>query len=194
MNMNKTVSFELNPVQVVIDVPAGASDKDILKLAEAEAAKQISLKFPSYRYSINEGKSMTLQECESGRMISYNGELGYIFEVKSRKFPLSIALANGRKLQVKPVVLEPLEDESLLGTVWNERPNFMKEIKEWGAGDNAYLPVGKEVRKVILSKVTSTQIHAHELSTSVTGKYMPLKSAHFHLLCDTEEQAKAFIK
>jgi hypothetical protein len=117
MIMNKTVSFELNPVQVVIDVPAGASDKEILKLAEEEAAKQIRLKFPNYKYAISEGKSMNLQDCEAGRMVRYNGELGYIFEVKSRKFPLSIALANGRKLQVKPLAIEPVEDEKSLGTV-----------------------------------------------------------------------------
>lgn len=192
--MNKTVSFELNPVQVVIDVPAGASEKEILKLAEEEAVKQIRLKLPNYKYAITDGKSMSLQECEAGRLINYNGELGYIFEVKSRKFPLSIALAHGRKLQVKPVAIEPVEDDKLIGTVWNERPSFMKEMKEWAPGDNAYIPVGKDVRKVILSKVTSTQIHAHVLSTCLSGKYMPLKPAHFHLLCDSEEQAKAFIK
>jgi hypothetical protein len=192
--MKKTVSLEMNPVQIVIDAPKGASEKEILKLAEAEAIKQLQAKLPAYKFSITNGTSMSLEDCEPGRIVRFNEGVGYIFEVKSnRKFQVSIALSGGRKVNVKPVGIEAVDDESLLGTVWNERPDFMKEMGEWAMGDNAYIPVGKEVKKIVIGKVTKSLIHAYELSTEYKGKYYPLKPTHFHFLCDTEEKAKAFL-
>lgn len=41
----------MKPLQVVVDAPKGASDKEILKLAEAEAIKHLQSKFPTYTFS-----------------------------------------------------------------------------------------------------------------------------------------------
>lgn len=191
----KTVSLEMNPLQVIVNVPDNASDEEILKVAEGEVINRLNSDFPKYKYLIADKASIGLEECCPGRMVHYDGKIGYIYEVKTfRKFPISIAFSGGEKLQVKPIGLEAVNDESLLGTVWNERPEFMKEINEWSAGDNAYIPVKSEVKKVVISKTSKTQINASELSTEFIGKYFPLKPSHFHLLFDSEEKAKEFLK
>ncbi|RTR26565.1 hypothetical protein EKG37_21070 [Robertmurraya yapensis] len=192
--MKKTVRLELMPIQVTVFTPIGASDQETLKLAEPQVIAQMQEKFPRYRYSITDGLTLSQEDCEPGRMIRYNGELGYIFEVKlSRKHPVSIALSDGRKLNIVPIGLEAVVDESLIGTVWNERPAVMKEMKEWSVGDNAYLPVGDKVKKVIIGKSTSASKHVFELSVTKQVKYYNLKANRFHLLCDTEEEARALL-
>ncbi|MEQ2527608.1 hypothetical protein WMO40_12930 [Bacillaceae bacterium CLA-AA-H227] len=192
--VKKTVRLELMPIQITVITSIGASDKETLKLAEPQVIAQMEEKFPRYRYSITDGLTLSQEECEPGRMIRYKGELGYIYEVKlSRKHPVSIALSDGRKLHIVPIGLEAVDDESLIGTVWNERPALMKEMKEWSIGDNAYLPVGDTVRKVIIGKSTSTTKRVFELSITKLDKYHNLKANQFHLLCDTEEEARALL-
>lgn len=191
----KTVSIELQPVKVVVNPKKGSSDKEILKLAEAQFIAQLKEHFPFYKYQLLDATSMSLEECEVGRIVRCKGELGYIFEIKpTRKFPVSLILSGARRIKAIPEALEAVEEESLLGTVWNERPDFMKEMGEWSPGHNAYIPFDKEIRKVIVEKVTKTQIIVYQLRTEVTKKYTPLKASQFALLCDTEEQAIKFIK
>jgi hypothetical protein len=56
--MEKTVSLEMKSLQVVVNAPEGVSDKEILKLAEVEAIKQLQSKFPAYSYLISSGGSV----------------------------------------------------------------------------------------------------------------------------------------
>ncbi|QOK30069.1 hypothetical protein IIE26_27255 (plasmid) [Cytobacillus oceanisediminis] len=191
----KTVSLEMKPLQVVVSVPEGATDKDILELAKEEAVTQLKTKFPAVTYLITAGTTLSLEECVPGRVIRYKEEIGGIFEVKAnRKFPVSIFLSGGRKLNIKPVGLEAVNNESLIGSVNNERLEYMKEANEWTIGDTAYIPVGDKVKRVVISKVTKSQINASELSIEGQRKYFTLKANQYRLLCDTENEAKSFLR
>lgn len=190
MKQGITVSLELQTLQVNLNVSSNLSEKEILKMAEANVIEQLQSKFTPYKYSIN---SLKLEDCEPGRMIKYNGEFGYVFNVNpSRKFPVSIILSGGRAFQVKPIVLEVVEDESLLGSIWNSKSN--PEPNAWSAGENAFLPTSIGIKKVIVTKVTKTQIHLYELSTQVKNVFFPIKQDSFQLISERESRSQSFIK
>lgn len=190
MKQGITVSLELQTLQ---DVSSNLSEKEILKMAEANVIEQLQSKFTPYKYSIKDGISLKFEDCEPGRMIKYNGEFGYVFNVNpSRKFPVSIILSGGRAFQVKPIVLEVVEDESLLGSIWNSKSN--PEPNAWSAGENAFLPTSIGIKKVIVTMVTKTQIHLYELSTQVKNVFFPIKQDSFQLISERESRSQSFIK
>ncbi len=195
MKTKKKVTLQLQPIELTVEVPEGATEKEILKIADTELAVSVQKKTPTYKYIITEGNTLSLEGCSPGRVIRYKDEIGYIFEVKhNRKLPVSIVLSGRRLLNVLPIILESVEDESLVGSVWNERYDIFKKENVWSVGDTAFLPVGERIEKVILSKVTKSQILAHPLSTQSQTKYFPIKSSQIQFLSDTEEEAKKFLK
>lgn len=197
MNMEKTITFQLSPISVVVNITGELSDKEIAELGKKEVIKQLSKKFPFYEYSVVNGQVIEDTDVKPGRPVKLkdSGEIGIIYEVKPKqKFPIKIVLGNGQAVGCTKVALEKASKKTKIEKLIKGREQREKEMGGWHTGKTAFFVNRDKVIPVVLTAGKSN-VKAYVVDHEAQGEFYTLSAEQANrLLFDTYIEAEKRIK
>lgn len=157
----KKVTLELAQIEVTVDVKGTATDNEILATAKLEAIEKLKKQFPSIRYSIAEGDTLSLEDLYCGQIIqTIDGRPGIVYEIKpSRKQPVTIVFSNGMSILTVANNLKACNKsfEEVRNAKFDNKmiQQFEHDAESLYKGITAYFKNGEKYIPVIISKITS---------------------------------------
>lgn len=195
--MEKTITFQLSPISVVVNISGELTDKEIAELGKKEVIKKLSMKFPFYEYSVVNGHVIEDTEVIPGRPVKLkdSGEIGIIYEVKPKqKFPIKIVLENGQTVGCTKVALEKASNKTKVEKLIRGREQWEKEMGEWYTGKTAFLLNQNKIIPVVLTAGRSN-VKAFVVDHEAKGNFYTLTAEQANrLLFDTYIEAEKRIK
>lgn len=194
--MIKTLTFELSAITVTLDVPEGLSDKELLALGEKEVSKQISHKFPSYRYGVTEGIVISNTDIVTGRPVKLksSGSIGIIYAVKpNQKFPIKVVLENGQLQNCTNAALETLSKRTKIEKLIKGRLEWEKSMG-WSTGKTAHFVNDGKIIPVVINEERNGNVKAIIVSHESTGGFYTLNPISQKKLFDTITEAEEYLK
>jgi hypothetical protein len=197
--MKKTISMDLSEVTFGFEVAEGLSKDEIMELAKKQYIKEITKKFPFYKYNIVDGSTISKEEAKIGVPVKRleTDEKGIICDVNwTNKFPITVALSKGRVIKCTLTALEKLNKKTSVDKLIEGREEFMKSIKEWTEGNTGYLLVeGTKVIPIIFGKSKKKGTYrAFIVGHEVTGQFYTLSSNQLTFVYDTKAEAESASK
>lgn len=192
--MEKSVQLTLQPITVTVNVKKGATDTETLELAKKELVNQLNGgSWPPITYAITDGVSMRLEECFGGQLVKFDGDaIGIITCVNTRnKFPVTVATTKGL-VNCTPVALQKL-DKEINVTNFRNRPEYLRELRDWPEGFVGYFVNKGEVFPVVLGKTTRNKTKVYVITTTAEGRYYSLDQSSMKRIFDTETEASTFL-
>lgn len=184
----KTVTFDLSQFSVTVKNKEGLSDNQILELAEKEAIKKLSKKFPHYRYILDDGESLNLEDLKIGRPIrtKKSNQLGLIHAIKpGTKYPVHVVLQNGQLMKYTVGALEKVNKRTSIDKFITGRPEWRKEMRnDWGEGDTGYLKNNDEFVPVVFGSCSRGTYKAIIVSHEAEGSFYNLKAHNLRNMFD----------
>lgn len=184
----KTVTFDLSQFSVTVKNKEGMSVQQILELAEKEAVKQLSNKFPHYRYGITDGESLILEDLKIGRPIrtKESKQLGLIHAIKpGTKYPIHVVLQNGQLMKYTVGALEKVNKRTSIDKLITGRPEWRKEMgNDWSERDTGYLKNNCELVPVVFGSCSRGTYKAIIVSHEADGSFYNLKANHLSKMSD----------
>lgn len=193
--MKKTITFELSPISVEVEVKDGLTKEEILELGKKQVIESLSKKFPFYKYGIVDGNVMKDEDIHPGLpvRIKDSGELAIISAFKrGQKFPIKLTTESGKSLSCVNSAVEKISKRTNINKLIKGRLSWERDINEWFAGKAAFFVNGKDIIPVILDTSGRNKFKAYIVSHEAKGSYYNLTSSQFHLLFDTFQEAEGY--
>jgi len=192
--MQKTITLQLPPISVSVDVPESLSSKEILQLGKKELINQLTKKFPKgIQYDIVDGSVIDDTDIQAGRPVKLkdSGEIGIIYEVKpNQKFPIKIALPKGKTIGCMKQAVETVSKRTKVEKLITGREEWEKSLNEWYSGKTAFLCNKGEIIPVVIS-AARTKVKAIIVGHESNGAFYNLTMEQANrFLCDTYEEAQ----
>lgn len=192
--MLKTVTIQMPPISVQVNVEEGFTDKEIAAMGEKEVIKQLSKSFPRYQINITNGQVINDTEVIPGRPVKLkdSGEIGIIYDVKpNQKYPIKVVLRNGKLIGCTVAALENASKKVKIEKLISGRESWEKELGEWYTGKTAYFLNGNEIIPVVLT-TSKSKVKAFIVDHSSKGKFYNLSIEQAKLmLFDTYSEAES---
>lgn len=190
--MEKTITFQLSPISVLVNVTGELSDKEIAELGKKEVIKQLSEKFPFYEYSVVSGQVIEDTDIKPGRPVKLkdSGEIGIIYEVKPKqKFPIKIVLESGQTIGCTKLALEKTTKKIKIEKLIKGREKWEKELGGWHTGKTAFFVNRDRIIPVVLTAGKSN-VKAYIVDHEAKGEFYTLTAEQANkLLFDTYIEA-----
>lgn len=192
--VTKSVLLSLKPITVKVSCTSDLSDEKVLELAKKEALKSLKESFPALTYLISDSDTLTLEDIGVGQVVKYDNTYGIVTKIKSKnKYPVTVRLENGNLINVVPVALKPVNDESIIEYLVTGRPDYAKELG-WLESSTAYLVNQNKVIPVVVSEERKSGLHVYPVTLKKSISYFPIAKHHEKLLFDTKTEALKYIK
>lgn len=195
--MKKTITFELEAITVEVNVPQGASKEETLNLGKKALIKQISTKFPYYKYGITEGTVIDDTDVLCGRPVRLkeSGKISIIYDIKpGTKFPIRLSIEGGKLMDCTKSAIEKVSKKTSIDKLIKGRQAWEKESNEWHKGKTAFFVNGEELKPVIIGTTTRGKTNVYPISHESTGSYYPLPSSSLVRLFDTKQEAETYLE
>lgn len=190
--MEKTITFQLSPISVVVNVPDDLTDKEMAELGKREVIKQMSKKFPFFEYSVVDGQVIGDTDVKPGRPVKLKDseDIGIIYEVKPKqKYPIKIVLQNGQTVGCTRVALEKASKKIKIEKLIKGRKQREKEMGEWYTGKTAFFVNCENIIPVVLTAGKSN-VKAYKVDHEAEGEFYRLTAEQANkLLFDTYIEA-----
>jgi hypothetical protein len=197
--LKKTISMDLSEVTFGLEVGEGLSKEEILEMAKKQFIKEITKKFPFYKYNIVDGSTISKEEVQVGvpvKRLETEGK-GIICDVNwANKFPISVALSKGRIIKCTLTAIDKLSKKTSIDKLIEGREDFMKSINEWSEGNTGYILVeGTKVIPIIFGKSKKKDTYkAFLVDHEANGQYYTLSSKQLKFIYDTKAEAESASK
>jgi hypothetical protein len=197
--MKKTISMDLSEVTFGLEVAEGLSTDEIMELAKKQSIKEITKKFPFYKYNIVDGSTISKEEVQVGVPVKRleTDEKGIIYDVNwANKFPISVALSKGRIIKCSLTAIDKLSKKTSIDKLIEGREDFMKSINEWTEGNTGYILVeGTKVSPIIFGKSKKKGTYrAFIVEHEAKGQFYTLSSNQLKFVYDTKAEAESASK
>ena len=194
--MKKTVTFELPAVSVEIEVKEDLSKDQIRKLGEKEVVKQLSKKFPIYRWSLIDGAVISDEDVVCGRPVKLksSGEIGIIYEVQhGTKFPIRLLVNGENDMQCTPSAIEKVSKRTKVEKLIKGRPEWAKSSGQWLGVRTAFFVNGEEIIPVIVHVPNRGKTKAYIVGHEVKGSFYTITPSNMNRLFDSKEDAESYL-
>lgn len=195
--MKQTITFELSPISVEIEVDETLSQEEMRKIGEEAVIQKLSEKFPYYKWSHVEGTVMKDEDVVCGRPVKFKstGEIGIIYEIKpGTKFPVRILINGNKEMQCTKAAIEQISKKNKIDKLITGREEFARTGDEWYGARTAYFVNGKDIIPVVVNAGGRGNPKAYVVGHEATGSFYSLKPMSMRKLFDTLKEAEEHLK
>jgi len=168
----KAVTLDLSPITLFV---TGKNDKELLENAKIAFIEEISKKFPSLSYSINDANALTMQTIRVGQIVECDKGIGIVISKAQKR--VRVTLTGQRTLSGTPELFTP--SSASFEEARSKRPSFNKD--EWFEGSSGYIKVANKIESVVVGKRGNLKTKLYIVGTD---EYINV----------TESQLKRFLK